>query len=268
MSAPTSFIDPFWTTLTLEPHESRRWDLGPLSLWIRRAPVEWQIVTAYSKFEADDARWSLAQPSSFPPNAKVRRFAVESDSNELKLEPVYPDRSIVAKPAEPIEIPAGARANFVCGVPLDVRVSGGGRELAKILTRNLSKTWFGSRSEGEACYGTSTSAARDHQQLPILGFRALCPVRILNRSKKALLFERICLRVRHLDLYHGASGLWANEVGIIKTSEEEASRVVYRDGAPQQDEHADLVFKANKKPPSDGLVARTFSGIRSLIDLT
>ncbi|MFT5468499.1 MAG: hypothetical protein ACI8UO_003609 [Verrucomicrobiales bacterium] len=267
MSLSENLLQPFWTTLTLPPGQSLRWNIGPLSLWVRREVGEWQIVVLHSEGEDHDARWSLAQPESLPFDAKIQRFAVESESNELTFAAAFPERSIVARPEEPIEIPAGARANFICGVPLTVKISGSGKELTSVLTRELTKTWFGSPKEGEACFGTLTRAVRDHQQLPVYGFRALCPVRVLNRSKAPLRFERICLRVRHLDLYHGHSGLWSNEVGIIKETVDEASRIVYRRDAPPQAPEASRVFKAAQDPPSDNFVARTFSGIRALMDI-
>lgn len=260
-------FSPFWGTYKIPVGETCRWDLGPLSLWIRRSVGEWQIATLRSDSEGCDHRWALAQSDSIAPDAKIRRFAVESEDDELSLTPAFPIRSVVAKPAEPIEIPAAAKAHFFCGVPLSVKISGSGKGLIAVPTRKLSKTWFGSAKEGEACFGTSTRAVRDFQQLPKLGFRALCPVRVLNRSSTPLRFERICLRVRFFDLYHGEKGLWSNELGVIKEDGDDPSRIVYRRGAPPPDPGAALIFNAAQKPPSDSFVARTFSGIRSLMDI-
>lgn len=249
------------------------WQIGPLELWVRHLPGEWQVV--HRSADDDDLihRWTLGEPASFPGDARFKRFAVDPgrDQDQLILRPRFPDRSIVSRPASPIEIPSGTQARFYCGIPIWVRLeaasSGGPVHLTTVPVHDLSRTWFGTPLEGEACYATKSLAVRDFRELEKLGFRALCPVKIRNTSGESLPFERICLRVRHLALFQGTDYLWTNTSSILKRANQPVSEVTFGKHPPGEEKGAQLVEPAREPATPHATLLRTFGNLRSITDL-
>lgn len=266
-------MQPFWSTTEIAEGETRHWQLGPLEFWVRRLPGEWQVTHHCEEEETLDDRWTLAAPAEFPEDRELRRFAFDSvgSDDQLTLKPEFPDRSIVSRPQIKLEIPPGARASFVCGIPLYVKLLGGTLEtpspLMTLPARILSRTWFGRPQEGESCYAATTRATRDYRQLPPHGFRVLCPVLIKNNTQKPLPFERICIRVKHLALFQGQDYLWSNEIRIVKPNVNDESRVVYGKGAPTIEPSADLVLPPREVISTRSVVARTFNNLRQIMEI-
>jgi len=264
---------PFWQTYDIPPGQTRHWEIGPLDLWVRHLPGEWQIVHHSASHDLHDGRWTIAEESNFPENANLSRFSVDTAhaDNRLTLVPELPDRPIVSKPTSRIEIPAGTHARFYCGIPLSVRLQVGppesAIELTSVPTRALSRTWFGNPLQGEACYATLTRAVRSQEELKPYLFRVICPVKIRNRSNTSLPFERICLRVRHLGIYQGKSYLWTNTSSIVKSTSQQLSQVTFSKGAPGEEREAVLIAPPRERPTSDNLLLRTFGNLRHLADL-
>jgi hypothetical protein len=269
---PSVTMLPFWQTYHVPTGETRHWEIGPLDLWIRHLPGEWQVVSRSASDDHSDHRWTLARESSFPDSPNLRRFAIDAahSDDRLTLLPELPDRPIVSKPTSAIEIPAGTHARFYCGIPLSVRILAGppesAIELTSIPTRALSRTWFGNPLQGEACYATLTRAVRTPEEIQPYLFRVLCPVKIRNRSTTSLPFERICLRVRHLGIYQGKTYLWTNTSSILKTNSQPLSQVTFSKGAPGEERDAILIAPPKERPGSDNLFLRTFGNLRHLAD--
>lgn len=265
-------MEAFWKTYSVPQGETLHWEIGPLDLWVRHLPGEWQVVQASADDEALIHRWKLAEPSPFPPDSRFKRFAVDPgrDQDLLTLRPQFPDRSIVSRPASPIEIPSGTQARFYCGIPIWVRLeavsSSGLVHLTTVPVHDLSRTWFGTPLEGEACYATKSRAIRDFHEAEKLGFRALCPVKIRNASGESLPFERICLRVRHLALYQGADYLWTNTSSVMKRANLGISEVTFGKHPPGEEKDAVLVEPPREPASPHATLLRTFGNLRSITD--
>lgn len=248
------------------------WEIGPLDLWVRHLPGEWQVVQKSADDEALIHRWKLAEPAAFPEDAPFKRFAVDPsrDQELLSLRPRFPDRSIVSKPASPIVIPSGTQARFYCGIPIWVHLeaasSSGPVHLTTVPVHDLSRTWFGTPLEGEACYATRSRAVRDFHEVESLGFRALCPVKIRNTSGEPLPFERICLRVKHLALYQGADYFWTNTSSIVKRSNQPVSEVTFGKHPPGEEKGAALVEPPREAATPQATLLRTFGNLRNFTD--
>ena len=91
------------------------WHLGPLKLWIRRMPGEWQIAHLPGEDDCDESAWILAESQEMPSDLKYRRFAFDSSGDDdcLILKPSFPDRPIVSRPRVSLEVPQGGKANVV-----------------------------------------------------------------------------------------------------------------------------------------------------------
>jgi hypothetical protein len=266
-------MEPFWTTLQIDTGETRRWELGPLAFWVRHTKGEWHLASEMTPDRSRDDRWTLAVPAEFPEHLNFQRFAFDSEEgdNSLTLKPEFPDRSIVSKPVRKVIIPPNSSGSFYCRVSLWVKLAAGSekhpRPLTSLQLASLSRTWFGSPLEGEACYASSTNATRNFQELLPYPYRVVCPVKIFNKSSESLSFERICIRVKHLKIFQGEDYLWSNEIRVTKTSTYELSQVSYGNGAPSTDPNAPEVASAREKVSPRGILLRTFNTLRKTIEI-
>lgn len=266
-------MEPFWNTTRIEPGETKYWEIGPLAFWIRRIPGEWHLVREITADSSKDDRWNLGVSAEFPAGKEFERFSFDSeeDDHTLTLQPEFPDRSIVSKPNLNVVIPPGSRATFFCRVSLWVKLSAGSGARQKPLTTlpvaNLSRTWFGTSLEGEACYASATNATRDYHDLKPYPYRVVCPVVINNKGSDALPFERICIRVKHLKIYQGSEYLWSNEIRVTKNNAFELSQVVYASDPPSLEPDAPLVAASQEKVSAGGILLRTFNNLRKSIDI-
>lgn len=74
-------------------------------------------------------------------------------------------------------------------------------------------------------------------------------MRVRNQTKETMMFERLCLRVRFLDLYEQKGrGLWANESSVIVRGDESWSRVAYARKAPAMLNNPELLVKGAEDP--------------------
>ncbi|MBU6302966.1 MAG: hypothetical protein KGS60_15545 [Verrucomicrobia bacterium] len=264
---------PFWQTYQIAPGQTRHWQIGPLDLWVRHLPGEWQIIHESALDDRHDTRWTLAAESAWPSDKVVNRFSVDTlhADDRITLSPELPDRPIVSKPTSRIEIPAGTHARFYCGIPLNVRLKIGPPEspldLTSVPTRSLSRTWFGTPQQGEPCYATLTRAVRTQEELQPYLFRVICPVKIRNRSNAVLPFERICLRVQHLGIYQGKTYLWTNTSSVVKSTSQPLSQVTFSKGAPGEERDAVLITPPRERASGGNLLLRTFGNLRHLADL-
>ncbi len=268
-----STMEAFWKNYKIPEGETLHWQLGPLELWVRRLPGEWQVASRSDDDNSLDDRWVLGDSATFPTDLPFKRFAFDSEGEDdlLTLRPSLPDRSVVSRPAISLEVPPGAKASFFCGVPLWVEILAGTLEkpmaLMKIPTRPMSRTFFGTAQEGEPCYASTTRAMRSYQQLPPYGFRVLCPVNIHNQTNQGLPVERICIRVKHLRIFQGAEYLWTNEIRVTKSNPNEASKVTFSPKAPSFEPDAEMITKPQEKPTPGGILLRTFTNLWDLIDI-
>lgn len=259
----------YWKSVTIPEGDTRHWSVGLLELWVHHGPSEWQIWHSMAEDPLIDGSYALGEPCEKPDRPVQQRFASDASSDSLILRPAYPDRPIVSYPGSKVSVPAKSEASFVCGIPLAMQLVSGANESASALMtlplRHLSKTWFGTPLAGEPCYSASTAAVRDHRELTANKYRALCPVFVVNRTKKPLPIERICIHVEHLELFEGEDFLWTNDVTVSKEAESETSRVTYGSGPPSTDSGAQLVLCPREIPPSRSVFLKTFNHLRTVL---
>lgn len=235
----------FWNPLELSNQQVRGFALGPLQVWIRRDGDDW-LGRVWRNPDTTQTDCLVDVRGDPPEGDNWRRLGSVSASSRLRLAPLMPNRPVVVRPEVPYTILPGEKIQFYLGVPLWIGVySEENVLLMEEPVVQLSNTWFGTPMEGELAYAMRTLAKRDVEDLDFHPWRAVCPVRIKNQSKEKLQFERICLRVRYLDLYHEPlQGLWANESGLTVRGDSSWSRITYGRSAPGELRHARLLEKA------------------------
>jgi len=246
MKQPHTLSDDFWEPFHLGDQQARGFALGPLRLWVRRDGDDWLSLV----FRDGDTTQNKCVPrleEEVPEAGQWRRIGSVAATPELKLLPALPNRPVVVRPEVPYTILPGERVQFYVGVPLWVNLlSKNDVSVLEEPVLRLSNSWFGTPMDGELAYAMRTLAKRQAADLDFHPWRAVCPVRVKNQSKEKLSFERICLRVQYLDLYHDpVEGIWTNDSGVtVRGGDNNWSRISYAKSAPDELKDPRLLVKA------------------------
>ncbi len=188
-----------WSAEELVPGTCRRFDFGPLSVWIRHTRTTWQFATVYAS-ESDPAA-SKDEPSE---DLEWTAFVARSNEERVFFQPAPPDRPVVVHTEQPFQLASGAGYSLYTGVPLWVRawLGGPGEQLLfDIPTATLSNTWFGGAMTGRLCYSSPNMFARDTKAIPEGDGYALCPLHVRNSSDHAFTFSKIAVLADLLRVY-------------------------------------------------------------------
>ena len=267
---------PWWGTYTLQEQEGARWQIGPMALWVLRAPHEWRV---FHKQGDDPLASEVDTELPLPEEERIRlldgedsslkalRFSVQKTQAEVRLHPALPDRPVVARPESPIFIPPGENVTLYTSVPVWIRIETG--ELQRLLHElpsfRLSDTWFGPNTrQGNLCYAIRTSGRFQLADLPKRLHRAVAPVNIQNRAEDNLALERLEIPVQHLTLYEDdANALWTQAVNFTRGPNDPGAQVRLTKGAPRYASGA-TELQPPREEAKKTLVVSTFGALGSL----
>jgi hypothetical protein len=251
-----------WSTVELPANKTRHWSVGPLDFWIQHDAREWRVVSGTGADEFAMVCDDLPKPD----DKEWMRWALETKAGRVRLAPVLPDRSLIARPQSTICIPPRQEARFFVSVPLWVRIIVVESEKENVLTDlptlELSNSWYGTPVEGELCYALRTRARRTQEEIESKPFRAICPVKIRNEAEIALNFERLCISARFLDIYQGKKHMWTSEGTVVYSGEEASSQVTFGKTAPPFDDAKAAIGKARDE--AKHFMLRSFGNLKTL----
>jgi hypothetical protein len=228
-----------------------RWHIGPMTLWIHRRDGEWRIAHEEDPSAAPN-RIEAGIPgdsSDLSGHPSVTRYALGAGAADtVTLTPQLADRAVVARPDHMLFIPPDTDMNVFVSSPLWVGIAASGRELASFSIDMPAETWFGpSPREGELCYATRTTLRLRWDDGLFRPHRALTSVRVKNRARHALLFEKIKIPVHLLALYVAPDGtLWSQDVTLEADREGDRSPLDIRPGPPVTVEGVEIVSGARE----------------------
>ena len=250
----------WWGTYRLRPEQVGYWRIGPLALWVRHRAGEWSVS---SKYEEDplDASCEVDVASEREVEGSCTRFGVADDSDELTLQPVVADRAFIARPEDPLVLPARERLTVYLGTTVWLRLMVAGNRLLKELPLyRPSDTWFGPNTrEGELCYASRTFCRMRREDLLVLPHRATTAVQINNLADEPLPLDRIKLPVPNLSLFHSQRNrLWTQDVSYERRTVGDTVAARFGRRAP------DHVLDAQEVSPprisgSDNVMIRAFT---------
>lgn len=246
-----------WGEFQLTENEVTTWQCGPLRLWYKALSDEIWIA---SRCEA------VYSPETEPASVGVEsltwsRWVVKRNTEQLRIVPVLPDRSVVARPEYSFSLAPGAQARIYVRVPIWVRIEAGRREaefLQEFPTVVLSNTWFGTFMEGELCYWLSTKARRRFLVEPHMPHLAICPIQITNSSDDRLLVEKLRLQVKSLSLFNVGGSLWADETRVFYRGTNDVSKIEIAGKIPKEVGSGELITRP-REPVSKSVASRTFT---------
>ncbi|MCA9693109.1 MAG: hypothetical protein R3A51_12855 [Nannocystaceae bacterium] len=255
-----------WGQYSLEIGARSRWQIGPLSLWIRRAEAEWRVASlAGDDPLAMTVDYEAACSEPAPPQARRIRCAANSESRTVTLSPALADRPVVVRPEQPVTLQPGDEVVFYVGSQLWLRIDVGEppRMLVELPTYRLSDTWFGpSTRVGELCYASKTNARTVLAEVPGRPARALTRVRLRNRGRDNLVLERLKMPVGNLALYIGADGHhWTSQLVVQRDEDGVAAEVHVDPSAPE--EAGEVSLLAGPRIPTRGMFKRAMGALIS-----
>ncbi len=256
-----------WQALPLAPGEHRLYTLPPRRVYVSRIPDECRVAVTDADGESANAQDRV---DALPPDLTWTRFMVPSELTQVALRPVLPDRPLVIRPAEAVSIVPGHRTILFVSLPVWFRVELSGDSAAPVTlmetpSLTLSKSWFGVPDNGESCYALKTRARHSMADLTDTRNRAICFLKLQNRSTEVLLIERFCLRTPTLRLYRASDDrLWCSDVTAVFTGRD--APVLVKAAAATPRHAAESVLLAPPRQPIAGSVReRTYSHVRSWV---
>lgn len=243
----------WWGTTEFVAGTTKRWEIGPLNLWVKRLTQEWWLA-----FERDDnyrqqpAAALDCDDSAWADHPGVERYITRQAQTQLHIMPALADRPVVTRPLVPLHLCAGEEATIFVSLPVWIRIEAGQQKLLikELAIQRLSDTWFGSSTlEGELCYASTTHCRLDLGEIPAHAYRAITPVLIQNRSDQILVMERLNLPVHHLSVYASDENrLWTSGVSL------------------RWEEGATVAMKIETRPPAQAGKAKLLCGPRQVLD--
>lgn len=135
-------------------------------------------------------------------------------------------RPVVARPRQPIHLPAGEQAVLYVGTSLWFQLARDKDVLLDVPVSRLSDTWFGINTMvGEICYACETHARLTMDGVRVNPFKAITPIAIHNQTSAPMLIDKVKIPVPHLSLYRGADRHWTSQLTITRTDSDATSKV-------------------------------------------
>lgn len=247
---------------TLKSGQTQCHELSQTRLWVTRLDLEWQIRSETVKADADPMRWT-EQISHVLPGTEVplQRFVKPDDSNELVFLPALANLPTVIRPYQPLTIPAGGECTIYVGTVVWMQVCVGRQRmlLAELALSEPSQTWVGRNTmEGELCYSAPSFARLVLKAVPKRPWRAITPVKIVNRRPEPLLLERFSLPTPLLSLHQNERGqLWTPAVTVVCETEMNSASLNVEHAVIKAAGTCKLVSPAREKG-GRGRLVRTF----------
>jgi hypothetical protein len=221
------------------------WQIGSLKMWLKKTEDEWLIAYEQSAHDLESEEMVIAKLSKKPESPEWTRFVCASPDT-MQLLPALQDRAIVVGSEMAVKILEENSALFFVTIPVWLRIYAGDKKatmITEIPTVPLSNTWFGDPMTGELCYSLTTRARRSIGESESNPHRAICPVKITNRSKSPLDFQKFSIHVEHLRVYAGEKTLWTNEVKTTFFGEDQPGKIDFSDKKPDLEKGCVLLSK-------------------------
>lgn len=214
----------WWGNFELVENQPKIWAFGERMIAVMRSKDEFSIWNIETDAEISAA---LTVSDTVETGALDNRYLTRNLYNNtpttITVKPRLADRSVVARPAASLRVLPSKEGRILISTPLwfSAETMNDKETLVDIPFWRPSDSWFGpSNREGEMCYAKYTDARLQHDALEHRPHRAITPITIINRSRKALVIERINVPVPLLNLYNdNAQRLWSQSLTIVRETD-------------------------------------------------
>lgn len=195
------------------------------------------------------------------------RWALTGDENTaIRLQPVFPDRTVIVLPEFPFRLVPGADVKIYTRIPVNVLITASGkakRQLTEVPSVIMAKTWFGAFTEGEACFWLTTRARRSVTGEIFFPHLVVCPIHIRNSSDEELHIEKLAIRVQRMSIFSLDNQLWSDSIEILHKGAGDHSDVHMTGKIPDEAKGAELIA-APRTPLKKSFAERTFKILHDL----
>lgn len=248
----------WWGEFEIELGGSRYWRIGSLSLWVTRLEHEWQVAHRWSSDPFDETYELERRDVELPRELERHRYLFVDSGTKLRLTARVADLPVVARPEQPLVLPAGESARLYVASPAWVELSAGKPAVAfaELPVWRMSSTWFGEdKLEGSVCYATRSRASLQ----PVRTNRSpriLTSVDLRNACDVALRVQRLALPLPQMSLFCGANDqLWTEATGVnydpevvepalIESAPPKEAGAVTRISGSRKDRHQNMLARA------------------------
>jgi hypothetical protein len=221
MANPTSF-NSWWGRQTIPVDRTDFWQIGPLKLWLRHLPFQWQISWSQGPDWLDTrVRYSAgSQDEQVPSGAHSSTFAFgNGDRTDLLFTPILCNRSLTTRTPQGFQVLPGEEVNIFVLSPLAVKIemTNPEKSICEIPTYRLSDTWLGpiSIASGEIAYSGNGPVYLNLRDVPLRLHCAITAVNIRNSRKTTLKLDRVNVPLTRLSLFYSSrTGFWTNSIGF------------------------------------------------------
>jgi hypothetical protein len=193
----------WWDTFTITEQQSRYSNINHIILCIDHIHQGWKIT---QHFENNKAQ------------SQTKTFITHSPSNEIKLRPCLPDRTLLAPINPPLFLPPKGTLIAYASSPLWIRIEIGSppQFSNEIPTQMLADTWFGQNTiAGELCYA-GKSASSQLEDIAHTTTHAVIPLSIVNYSENSLSLTELRIPLPFLSVYADTHNhLWTEQVNVF-----------------------------------------------------
>jgi hypothetical protein len=248
----------WWGDFEFAAGRSRRWRIGPLTLWVSRLGKEWQV--AYERSHELDPTVEIADIDEIPDSAPERSRYLFEKASTLSVVARIADRPVVAKPEMPVIVPGGLSATLFVSSPIWVELSAGEprQRFVELPTWRESSTWFGENEiEGALCYAERTRA-RHERGNEVFRARVTTSVTVNNVERQPIRIQRIALPLPNMSVFcDEQGGLWTEHAVVDYVANQDAPVKVER--APLAEIGKTRAISPAREPRDAPLVMRALN---------
>lgn len=250
----------WWGEFEIELGGCRYWRIGALSLWVTRLEHEWQVAHRWSNDPFDDTFEFERSDVDVPEELERRRYLFVEGGTTLRLNPRVADRPVVARPQQPLIVPAGESARLYVASPLWVELAVGKPSVAfaELPLWRMSSTWFGEDTlDGSLCYATRSRASLQPVRTT-RSPRVFTSVDLRNACAAALQVQRLALPLPQMSVFCGdGDQLWTEATRV--SYDPEVVAPVSIESAPPREAGAVTLISSPRRDRQQNVLARALA---------
>ena len=289
-------VSPLWGPIHIEEDVCFVWKLEHVWFWVKKRQDEWFVLLDRDQQKAIDTSHIakqhplLVKPSdpNLDPNSSAEHNVTKSEiiaqptetpavegwsrfvtlqQDELSILPALPDRPLVVKPFMRVSLLPGRWAQFFVAVPvwisLVARKVKNETVFEEFPSQLLSNTWFGDSQSGELCYALHTPLLREEPEHEFPAHSIICPLIIKNISSETLQFQRLCIHVENLQIFHTEKGLVTNQINVVFRGDDISSQIDVQK-KPHKDAVKPELVRDPREPMSKSVIRKTFDRFKEM----
>ena len=259
-----------WGAYQIALKQCRFWHVGALQFWLKVEEGQWWLWQALGDPVANPV---CGEECNDNLDSRESIRILGTDSSSLTIVPQLPDRPLLLRSQEQLQLLPSTSSALLCYIPLWIGLlvehNQSSWQVASLPSAHLSHTWLGTSDGGEAGYFLSTPLRRavSNRVAPRRQFcTACCTINVTNLSEEIIEIAQLTLHVECLQLYQFQDALFTNEVAIAFRESTQPSRVQLLSGAPHVGEGGELPVAIGKPrvAPSDQVIKKGYNVIKHL----